>query len=104
MTETGIRVNVSGGTLPQQEIDAYIEHGKEKYHGKTITAMDIKVDGEYVDIDYTFEPVKFDRIRRITGYLVGTTERFNDAKRAEEHDRVKHSVDGIMEQIWIFCS
>lgn len=36
--------------------------------------------------------VKFDRIRRITGYLVGTTARFNDAKRAEERDRVKHSV------------
>jgi len=32
----------------------------------------------------------FQRIRRITGYLVGTLERFNDAKRAEEHDRVKH--------------
>ena len=35
--------------------------------------------------------VKFDRIRRITGYLVGTLDRFNDGKRAEEHDRVKHS-------------
>ncbi|MCT2043152.1 anaerobic ribonucleoside triphosphate reductase, partial [Pseudoclavibacter alba] len=34
----------------------------------------------------------FDRIRRITGYLVGTLERFNDAKRAEERDRVRHSV------------
>ncbi len=34
--------------------------------------------------------VKFQRIRRITGYLVGTLERFNDAKRAEERDRVKH--------------
>jgi ribonucleoside-triphosphate reductase len=33
----------------------------------------------------------FERIRRITGYLVGTLDRFNDAKRAEEHDRVKHS-------------
>ncbi|MBR2284863.1 MAG: anaerobic ribonucleoside triphosphate reductase [Ruminococcus sp.] len=32
----------------------------------------------------------FDRIRRITGYLVGTLDRFNDGKRAEEHDRVKH--------------
>ena len=29
---------------------------------------------------------------RITGYLVGTTDRWNDAKRAEEHDRVKHSL------------
>lgn len=32
----------------------------------------------------------FERIRRITGYLVGTLDRFNNAKRAEEHDRVKH--------------
>ena len=38
------------------------------------------------------ENVKFDRIRRITGYLVGTTDRFNNAKRAEERDRVKHSL------------
>lgn len=35
----------------------------------------------------------FERIRRITGYLVGTVDRFNDAKRAEERDRVKHSVN-----------
>ncbi|MDP4180405.1 MAG: anaerobic ribonucleoside triphosphate reductase [Bacillota bacterium] len=34
--------------------------------------------------------IKFERIRRITGYLVGTLERFNDAKKAEEKDRIKH--------------
>lgn len=34
--------------------------------------------------------VKFDRIRRITGYLVGTLERFNNAKASEEKDRVTH--------------
>lgn len=38
------------------------------------------------------EGVGFQRIRRITGYLVGTVERFNDGKRAEERDRVKHSL------------
>ena len=38
------------------------------------------------------EEVKFERIRRITGYLVGTLDRFNNAKRAEEHDRVKHKL------------
>lgn len=37
------------------------------------------------------EGVDFERIRRITGYLVGTVDRFNDAKRAEERDRVKHA-------------
>ena len=36
--------------------------------------------------------MKFERIRRITGYLVGTTDRFNNAKRAEERDRVKHGL------------
>ena len=35
--------------------------------------------------------VEFERIRRITGYLVGTVERFNNGKRAEERDRVKHN-------------
>ncbi|MCQ2979189.1 MAG: hypothetical protein MJ245_05265, partial [Clostridia bacterium] len=34
--------------------------------------------------------IKFERIRRITGYLVGTVDRFNNAKRAEVKDRVKH--------------
>lgn len=36
--------------------------------------------------------VPFERIRRITGYLVGTMEKWNNAKKAEEKDRVKHSV------------
>ena len=36
------------------------------------------------------EGVKFETIRRVTGYLVGTLDRFNDAKKAEVHDRVKH--------------
>ncbi len=39
---------------------------------------------------------KFERIRRITGYLVGTLDRFNDAKRSEVNDRVKH---GISEKV-----
>lgn len=36
--------------------------------------------------------VRFERIRRITGYLVGTLDRFNDAKSAEVRDRVKHTI------------
>ncbi len=48
------------------------------------------------------EGVGFERIRRITGYLVGTLDRFNDAKYAEVTDRVKHSIGtgkGEMEQV-----
>lgn len=41
----------------------------------------------------TGEGVDFERIRRITGYLVGTVDRFNNGKRAEERDRVKHTYE-----------
>ena len=41
------------------------------------------------------DDVPFERLRRITGYLVGSLERWNDGKKAEERDRVKHSVDGV---------
>lgn len=39
--------------------------------------------------------VRFERIRRITGYLVGTMDKWNDAKKAEEKDRVKHSLKSV---------
>ena len=44
------------------------------------------------------EGIGFERIRRITGYLVGTTERFNNGKKAEEKDRVKHGTEGILDK------
>lgn len=42
------------------------------------------------------EGVGFERIRRITGYLVGTTDRFNNAKKCEEQDRVKHGTKEVV--------
>jgi len=45
---------------------------------------------EYPEDYIVGQGVKFERIRRITGYLVGTLDRFNDGKAAEERDRVKH--------------
>ena len=77
------RVNITGGECPQEEINAYIARGQQLY-GREPDAIDVRLDGEYVEL--------FDRIRRITGYLVGTLDRFNNAKRAEERDRVKHSI------------
>ena len=84
-------VNVTGGTLEQQEIDAYIARAKEKF-GREPYGIDIKVDGEFVELSYDFGSQPFHRIRRITGYLVGTLDRFNNGKRAEERDRVKHQI------------
>lgn len=87
-----MNVNVTGGELSREEINAYLKHGEEKYSGKRIIGMDINVDGDFVDLKYYFDSQPFDRIRRITGYLVGTLDRFNDAKRAEVGDRINHTV------------
>lgn len=76
--------------LDGEEWQAYAARAKDKGYKYVY----VELDGEdallrYDNVD-RFKP--FERIRRITGYLVGTTERFNDAKRAEERDRVKHAV------------
>ena len=85
-----MKINVTGGVLEQKEIDNYVKYLHEKFPTKVIESLDLNVDGEYVDMQYKFEDVPFERIRRITGYLVGTVDRFNNGKRAEEKDRVKH--------------
>lgn len=57
-----------------------------------------KAAKEYFD-EYAeyFDEGKFERLRRITGYLVGTLDRWNDAKKAEESARVKHSVNSAID-------
>ena len=84
-------INVIGGTLEQKEINAYIEHIEKNNPNRKVDTLNIELDGDFVNLSYTLTPVPFERIRRITGYLVGTTDSWNNAKRAEEHDRVKHS-------------
>lgn len=84
-----VNVNVTGGEMSQAEINSYIDRAQKLYPEKTIQTIDLKIDGDFVDVDYHFADVPFQRIRRITGYLVGTLDRFNDAKRAEVRDRVK---------------
>ena len=85
-------VTVKGGTLSQKEINEYILEMKKRHPDQKIKSMTLTLDNDEVEINYEYESVPFERIRRITGYLVGTIERFNDAKRAEVNDRVKHSL------------
>ena len=85
-------VKVTGGNISKEEIDAYVARARSKYPDKRISAIDISLDGDFVDLTYHWSTVPFERIRRITGYLVGTLDRFNNAKRAEEEDRVKHNI------------
>ena len=87
-----MKYTVVGGEMSHEEMKAYMDMLRKKYPARIFTEVTFKIDGDYVDIDYKFDSVPFNRIRRITGYLVGTLDRFNDAKRAEEADRVKHAV------------
>ena len=85
-----MKITITGGSMSEEEQRAYISHLKTQHPDKIITELEIKIDGEFVDLKYSYEIVPFQRIRRITGYLVGTLDRFNDAKFAEVGDRVKH--------------
>ena len=94
-----VAVNIDGDTeIPVEEQKAYIEYVSKKT-GRKLASLNIEPDGDFVNLSYKFEDVPFERIRRITGYLVGTMDNWNDAKRAEERDRVKHGVAMGMEQI-----
>jgi len=84
-------VTVTGGALDHQEQEAYVDYVQDKY-GRKLNRLEIELDGEFVNLSYSFLNEPFERIRRITGYLVGTMDRWNDAKAAEERDRVKHGV------------
>lgn len=79
------------GNADPKEAQAYVEYLENKFKRK-VSKLDINIDGDYADLSYELEHVPFERIRRITGYLVGTMDHWNDAKSAEERDRVKHSV------------
>lgn len=97
-----MNVAITGNADPK-EAQAYVDYLQEKY-GRKLESLDIQVDGEYADLNYKFSHVPFERIRRITGYLVGTMDNWNDAKTAEERDRVKHALgdsdsSAVMEQL-----
>ena len=62
-----------------------------KTHVPDVSSIEVKLcDDGTVDLHWTAHHEKFERIRRITGYLVGTLDRFNNAKKEEVADRVTH--------------
>lgn len=79
--------------LPEEIIQAAI-HMMEKEESRKVVEISIRrtENPDEYGITPVFERVPFQRIRRITGYLVGDLGRFNDAKRSEVMDRVKHGV------------
>ena len=95
LTYDGVTVTVKNGSIPEEEAIAYVQRGRE-LHGSGLTDVIVTLDRfepEMVDLEYKWDNKPFHRLRRITGYLVGNLGRWNNAKRAEEHDRVKHGVN-----------
>ena len=92
----GVMVTVHNGTISEEEALAYVQRGREQYseHLTEIIAEIDPQDPEFILLEYKWDGKPFHRLRRITGYLVGSLGRWNNAKRAEEHDRVKHGAPG----------
>lgn len=93
MRNIEIKVKAPEGiVISEKEKNAYIEHIKKNNPNREIEWVEIVIDDEgFANLTYSLAPVEFERIRRITGYLVGTTNKWNDGKKAELKDRVKHS-------------
>lgn len=80
-------------TIPEEEIAAYKNYIKEKYPNDIIDEIILEFDGEDVKIETHKHSVPFNRIRRITGYVVPSLSKWNDAKLSELKDRVKHNTN-----------
>ena len=80
------------GEMDMNEALQYVGKLRKEHPDKEFKSFEFTVDGEYVNVDYTYDFKAFERIRRITGYLVGTLDRFNNAKRKEVEQRVKHPI------------
>ncbi|MBR5914271.1 MAG: hypothetical protein IKZ58_07915 [Selenomonadaceae bacterium] len=93
MTIEGVEVKIMGlDDFTEQEAQKYIDYVKERVEDP-LKSIEVKLcDDGKVDVDYTLQGEKFERIRRITGYLTGDVSSWNDAKRSEESERVKHNV------------
>jgi hypothetical protein len=90
-----MKVSLKNGdisTVSSEEIEAYKKYVTEKYPDEIIDEIILEFEGEDVKIETHKHSAPFSRIRRITGYLVGTMDRWNNGKKAEERDRVKHGV------------
>ena len=75
-----IKTNVTNGKLSQKEIDTYISYGIKKYPKQPIKAIDIEVDGDYVNVTYQKSPIpaykkNYDLVGRLIGLMTLRNQR-----------------------------
>ena len=77
-----------------EELKYYVDVAKSKFPNDTVTKLKVTLEDDgRVALTYEKQGEKFERIRRITGYLTGDLTSWNNAKRSEEHERVKHDTE-----------
>ena len=86
----GVTVEV-GEPLPESMIRECIRMAEKKANAPIDRIYLARNRDGGICVDYTTVRRKFERIRRITGYLVGTIDRWNNAKKMEEREREKHA-------------
>lgn len=74
----------------REELKKYLHYVQTQNKGQQIQTITLSFFADSVHIQSDAIPQPYEHIRRITGYLVGTLDKFNDGKKAEEKDRVKH--------------
>lgn len=95
---SGVKVTMPEG-FTADDAAKYVDYVKSKVSKvdwDNAVKIDIEIipcDDGLVDVDYSLNGEKFERIRRITGYLTGDLTSWNNAKRSEEKERVKHGVE-----------
>ena len=97
-----MNITVKGGAMSPEEKKIYVDYLKEKFPNVEFTDIELTIekneDGtEDVSMKYEYKNkdetnVPFTRIARITGYLTSSVDRWNNAKRSELTDRVKHGI------------
>ena len=89
----GIEITSNLPDMTLDEARYYVEYVRSRVTD-TVTDLDIRESSDGgVDLNWTAHGEPFHRLRRITGYLTSDLRSWNDAKRAEERERVKHGVD-----------
>lgn len=89
----GITIEFNVSNMTEDIAKDYIKYAKEhKSESSDISKIIVFIKGDEADItiEYIQDKPKIERIRRITGYLTTAVDSWNNAKRAEESERVKH--------------
>lgn len=86
---SAMKVKYDSKIFSKEEIEEYIKIARERI--PNLTQIAFRLEGDRVACDYVAHGQPFERIRRITGYLTGDLTSWNDAKRSEESERVKHT-------------